>query len=243
MTERLMSANYVVIGEMYQSFTMRDQLLSSLDQLKQGKWLQVLAIDALKTNEDSGTSNYLKQMDSMPSSLAYHYRPFVLWANQNDVVLLGASTPKEKLNGLRKPEGQQWIEQQTLGVLTRHNQQTLQNILNEAHPVDKQDQNKNRYLLAAHKLNDYFMARLITSTTQNTLLLTRAFHARKDLGVEPYIQKLKPGSKITTVLMLGSEYNQELPSDQINSMKQYYDYVWLQKPEQTPLLAPKGQDK
>lgn len=243
MTGKLVNAQYVVIGELYQSLSMRDQLLNTLDGLKHDGWLKVLAIDVLRPEVAAEGRDYMQQLDSAPPPVTDRYRPFVLWANQqDDVVLLGTATPKEKLSSMKKPEGQQWLSEQTQGVLSERKQKYLQKVLTESHSGSEKDEGADQYLLAAQKLNDYFMARMITATRQNTVLLTRAFHARKDLGVEPYIRKIEPEAKVVSVLMLGPLNDQKLPDHLIDELKQHYDYIWLQKPENNLMLAPKSQD-
>ena len=196
MTTELSKVKYVVIGEMYQSFTMRDQLLNSLDSLKHDGWLKVLVLDALKPEVATEGQSYIQQLDSAPSFLADRYRPFVIWADQqDDVVLLGAATPKEKLSSLKNPEGRKWLAEQTRDVLPEEKQKYLREVLTVSHPGSNTDDNANEYLLSAQQLHDYFMARMVTSTRQNTVLITRAFHARKDLGVEPYIKNWNPEQK------------------------------------------------
>ena len=243
MTDKLTNVQYVVIGELYQSLSMRDQLLNALDDLKHDGWLKVLAIDVLSPEVAAEGKNYMQQLDSAPPVLADRYRPFVIWANQqDDVVLLGTATPKGKLASMKNPEGQQWLSEQTQGVLSERKQKELQKILTESHPSKAKNESAGQYLLAAQKLNDYFMARMVTATKQNSVLLTRAFHARKDLGVQPYIQKIEPSAKIISVLMLGSLDDQKLPDHLFDELKQHYDYVWLQKPENNLMLAPKSHD-
>ena len=240
MADKLTGVQYVVIGELYQSLSMRDQLLNTLDNLKHDGWLKVLAIDVLKPEVAAQSQDYMPQLDSVSPALADRYRPFVIWANQQEkVVLLGTATPKEKLASMKSPEGQQWLAEQTRGVLTEKNQKYLQNILTDSHPESKKDESAGQYLLAAQKLNDYIMAKMVTTSKQNTVLITRAFHARKDLGVEPYIRKIQPDAKVASVLMLGPIDDQKIPEHLVDELN---DYIWLQKPENNLLLAPKGQE-
>ena len=233
MTRQLTTARYVVIGEMYQSLSMRDQLLNALESLKHAGWLEVLAIDALKPEIPAQHQSYLEQLDSAPATLAEHFRPFVIWANQqDDMVLLGTALPPDKLASMKSPEGLTWLAEQTRGALSEKRQKYLQKVLAETHSQSEIDYLTHEYTLAAQQLIDYFMARTVTLNPQNTVLLTKTFHARKDLGVEPYIKNLEPGAKVVSVLMLGPFNGRQLISHQIDELQEYYDYIWLQEPEE-----------
>ena len=126
LTGKLATAQYVVIGEMHHSLSMRDQLLNTLDCLRHENRLKVLAIDVLKPEMASGPEDFMQQLDKAPEALADRYRPFVIWANQSNVMLLGTATPKEQLASMKTPDGQQWLAEETRGVLPERKQQYLQ---------------------------------------------------------------------------------------------------------------------
>ena len=42
--------------------------------------------------------------------------------------------------------------------------------------------------------------------------------------------------------MLGPFDDQKLPDHLVDELKQHYDYIWLQKPENNLMLAPTNQD-
>ena len=235
--KKLADADYIIIGEMHDSLTMRDQLINTLETLRHDNQLGALVMDVLKSRLLSSSKTYLEQLDSFPPALADRYRPIVIWAEQSEVALVGAAITREKKSVLKNPKGQEWLDQQTQGVLSDKQKTQLKQFLGDYHPESKEDSNAN-YLLGVQQLKDYFMARTLISTGVQSVLLTRPFHARKDLGVNPYLRKLKPGSKVLTVLMLGNQIESNLSQDALDLIKQEYDFIWLQKPENHLLLAP-----
>ena len=241
--EQLPGTQFIVIGELHESPKMRNKLLQTLDYLRLKNSLNVLFIDAFSSNTSSDLQLFSDHFKSAPPPVADYFRPVVLWAEQNEIILQGAATPKEKLGSLKSREGQDWVEKRTSGVLSREQQQALYDILVESHPSLTEQPRQGQYFLAAHKLQDDFMARLMVATQQNTVLLTRAFHARKDLGIEPYIRNLKPESTIVSMLMLGLADDQDAPDELVNSLKNDYDFIWFQQPDKHLLLAPKDQSE
>ena len=231
-------ADYVVIGEMHQNLRMQEALINLLDTLKHNQALDVLVLDILKPHLQSSANSYLEQLESLPPALADRYRPLVRWAEDNDVILVGGSTPREKLTSLKSPEGQQWLKQQTQNVLSEQQLQTLNDTMKEAHP----DSTQTDYMVSAQQLIDYFMARTLAVGKHQSVLITRAFHARKDLGVQPYLHKLKPDARIISVLMLGTSGDENVSPEVLESARQHYDFVWLQQAEPRLLIAPKPEE-
>jgi uncharacterized iron-regulated protein len=97
------------------------------------------------------------------------------------------------------------------------------------------------------QLNNYriiLMARMLLALKQQTVLVTRAFHARKDLGVPPYICLSQPNAKVKSILMVSSMDDREGLMDQLMNMNKHYDYIWLKCSDHGPSLAPDAvQDK
>ncbi|OED49819.1 hypothetical protein ACH42_01660 [Endozoicomonas sp. (ex Bugula neritina AB1)] len=241
--EKLAKADYVIVGELHNSHKMRDDLINTLKTLRHNNQLDALVIDALKPRSEPTTHSYLEQLNSAHSALADHFRPIVIWAEQNNVTLIGAATPKEQFNNLKTPEGQHWLKQQTKGALTADKEKELTQILENVHPTAKMPPSKSSFMLSAQQLHDYLSARTLASAGDQSVLITRAFHARKDLGVSPYLHKLKPGVSIVTLLMIEPMNGEDVSQEDINSMKKQYDYIWVQKNEPNLLIAPVDQNK
>lgn len=234
--EKLAKADYVVVGELHNNLKMRDDLISTLESLRHDNQLDTLVIDILKP--ETSSKDYLKQLESASPALVERYRPFIVWAEQSNVRLLGAATPKDKFDSLKTPEGQQWLTQQTEGAISDQQKQALQKVMEEAHPGNGMSSSQSSYMVSAQQLHDYLSARTLLSAGNQSVLITRAFHARKDIGVEPYLRKLTPGTSVVTLLMIGPLNGEKVSPSEIDAMKQQYDYIWVQQPEPNLLIAP-----
>ena len=72
------------------------------------------------------------------------------------------------------------------------------------------------------------MAEALIRQKKKVVLLSRAFHARSDLGVSRYIKASQPNSMVKSILMYSPE-DQTLSKDTIiEEMKPYYDFIWIE---------------
>ena len=239
MVSCLKAADYIVVGEMQLSPQLNDEFLRLLQNLKDNQWLQVVALDVLQPKLNSEENTYLEQLEKQAPHLISGYKPIIEWVEQTDIPLVAAAIPRDRIKSLKDPAAREWLNHEIKDVLDPSQTSMLKEILNASHPSEEQKNPElEGYLLAAQQLQDYFMARMLLALKQNTILVTRAFHARKDLGVVPYIKKSQPGSQIKSVLMITSMEDRNQLMSSVMKMDKQYDYVWIKKPDRAPMLAP-----
>ncbi|WP_172806706.1 ChaN family lipoprotein [Endozoicomonas arenosclerae] len=243
MVSRLTDSDYIVVGEMQLSPQLNHEFLRLLQELNDKQWLQVVALDVLQPKLNSEESTYLEQLEKQAPHLISGYKPIIEWVEETDIPLVAAAIPRDRITSLKDPAAQEWLNHEVSGVLDPDRTHELKKILNVSHPSEeKKNPATGNYLMAAQQLQDYFMARMLMALKQKTILVTRAFHARKDLGVVPYVVKSQPGARVHSVLMISSMEDREQLISTMMKMDKHYDYIWIKKPVNSPLLAPGAQE-
>lgn len=238
MLKDLKTSNYVVIGELHKNAELRNHFISLMSELKEADWLNVVALDSLQSKLNSDESTYLEQLEKQAPQLLAHYQPIVEWVEGNDIPLVAAAIPQDKIQSMKNPKPRAWLDEQTKGALSQKHIDELRSILSKGHPSAKEQSEQLDYMQASMQLQDYFMARILVTLKQNALLVTRAFHARKDLGIEPYIKASDPSAKVKTILMISSMQDRASLSRMLMEMSEHYDYIWLKSSDVGPLIAP-----
>lgn len=241
----LRKTDYVLIGDLHQSQLLQERLLAVLQQLKKDRWLEAIVLDALQSKLSVEELTYPKPLDKVSSKPLGHYGPLIEWVEQEQVPLVAAGMTRDKLQSMKKPEARQWLEEKTRGVLPEQEREKLRQILSSSHPKpegvsEEKLRESSDYLLAAQQLQDYFMARMLLALKQNSVLITRAFHARNDMGVTPYLYAQNPDSKIKSILMISSMQSRDSLLQMVARSNGEYDYIWIKTSETGLLLAPQN---
>ena len=239
----LRKTDYILIGELHQSQLLQEKLLEILKQLKKDQWLEAIVLDSLQSKLSVEELTSPEQLEKVSSESLQDHGPLIEWVEQEQVPLVAAGMTRDKLQSMKKPEARQWLEERTRGVLPEPEREKLRKILSSSHPseegVSKEKlRESSDYLLAAQQLQDYFMARMLLALKQNSVLITRAFHARNDLGVTPYLNAQKPDSKVKSILMVSSMQSRDSLMQRVAPTNGEYDYIWLKSSETGLLLAP-----
>ena len=241
----LLDSKYVVVGELHQNDYLRDRLLELLKELKEQEWLEAVAMDTLQSKHLGDEMTWLEQLEKRNPQLVTRYKTLIEWLDEEDIPLIAAAVPLDKLKSMINQDAQQWLREQTRTTLTDKQLEDLKNILWSSHPGKNEDEASEKldYLLAAQQLQDYFMARMLRAIKANSVLITRAFHARNDLGIVPYIKADGSNPKTTSILMLSTMDSQEDMTEALKSFAGQYDYVWLRSSDKGLLLAPTEDEK
>lgn len=243
LVKNLQNAKYIVVGELHQGDYLRDRLLEILKELRNEEWLEAVALDVVQSRHLADEMTWLEQLEKQNPKLLNRYKALIEWLEEEDIPLIAAAVPLNKLQSMKQQDAQQWLRQQTRKTLSDKQLEQLKEILAGSHPQahpQKSDDGAARleYMLAAQQLQDYFMARLLQAVKVNSVIITRAFHARNDLGVVPYIKAGDPNTETTSLLMVSTMDSGADMADILKSMAGQYDYVWLRFSEKGLLLAP-----
>ena len=185
----LRDARYIVVGELHQSHYLQDQLLNLLKALNQQQWLEAVAMDSLQSKLNSEELTYLEQLEKRSPTLHNRYKTLIEWLEKEQIPVIAAAVPVTKLRAMKDKEARKWLKTQTGKTLSEQQIKQLRDIMSQSHPAPTEGiDEKVDYLLAAQQLQDYFMARLLLAVKENSVLITRAFHARHDIGLTPYIK-------------------------------------------------------
>ena len=233
----LRKTDYVLIGDLNQSKMLQERLLEVLGQLKKDQWLEAIVLDALQSKLSVEELTYPEQLEKLSGESLGRYGPLIEWVEQEQVPLVAAGMARDKLQSMKKPEARQWLEEKNRGVLSEQDLERLRQILSASHPASEDSKNTD-YLLAAQQLQDYFMARILLALKQKSVLITRAFHARNDLGVTPYLTAQNPDSKVRSILIVSSMQSRDSLLQMVAPTNGEYDYIWMKASETGLLLAP-----
>ena len=234
----LQNADYVVVGELHHSAYLRDRLLDVLKELNNKQWLEAVVMDSLQSKLNTEELTWLEQLEKHNPALVDRYKALITWLEEERVPLVAAAIPLDKLHSMKEKEARAWLKKQTSQTLTEDQLKQLKGILSHSHPVSEENEDKADYLMAAQQLQDYFMARMLTAVKENSVLITRAFHARHDLGLTPYIKAAQPDAKVKNLLMLSSMEDKDSLMNSLMQMSDQYDYIWLKSSEKGLMLAP-----
>ena len=234
----LRDARYIVVGELHQSHYLQEQLLNLLKALNRQQWLGAVAMDSLHSKLNTDERTYLEQLEKRSPTLHNRYKTLIEWLEKEQIPVIAAAVPVAKLRAMKDKEARKWLKTQTGKTLSEQQIKQLRDIMSQSHPASEEGiDEKVDYLLAAQQLQDYFMARLLLAVKENSVLITRAFHARNDIGLTPYIKAAEPDARVKSLLMLSTTEDH----DQLNSLKAMsgqYDYIWLKTYEKGFMLAP-----
>ncbi|MET4696502.1 ChaN family lipoprotein [Endozoicomonas lisbonensis] len=232
----LQNARYIIVGETF--IGEQDQLLNLLKELNQQQWLEAVAMDSLQSKLNTEELTYLEQLEKRSPALHNRYKTLIEWLEKEEIPVIAAAVPVEKLRSMKDKDARKWLKTQTGKALSEQQIRQLREIMSQSHPAAEEGvDEKVDYLLAAQQLQDYFMARLLLAVKENSVLITRPFHARHDLGLTPYIKAADPDAKVKSLLILPAMED----NDQLNSLKAMsgqYDYIWLKPYEKGFMLAP-----
>ena len=238
LAKSLQDARYIVVGELHQSRYLQNQLLNLLKTLNEQQWLEAVAMDSLQSKLNSEELTYLEQLEKQSPALHSRYKSLIEWLEKEEIPVIAAAAPMDKLRTMKDKEARQWLKEKTGKTLSEQQIKKLRSIISESHPASTANlDEKVDHLLAVQQLQDYFMARLLLAVKENSVLITRAFHARNDLGMAPYIKAADPNANVKSLLMISAEADDELQDD-LKEMSQLYDYIWLQQHGKSLLLAP-----
>ena len=186
-----------------------------------------------KLNSDELT--WLEQLEKQSPALLNRYKTLIEWLEQESIPVIAAAVPLDKLKSMKQKEAREWLKQQTNKTLTDDQLAQLRTILSQYHPASVEITEENTdYMLAAQQLQDYFMARMLLAVKANSVIITRAFHARNDLGLVPYIKSGSPDAKVKSLLMMSFAGDR----DGLKQMSTQYDYIWLKSPDERLMVAP-----
>ncbi|WP_160174093.1 ChaN family lipoprotein [Endozoicomonas montiporae] len=236
----LQDARYIVVGELHQSRYLQNQLLNLLKTLNKEQWLEAVAMDSLQSKLNAEELTYLEQLEKQSPALHSRYKSLIEWLEQEEIPVIAAAVPMDKLQAMKDKEARKWLKAQTGKALSEQQMQQLRTIMSQSHPASKDNlEEKVDYLLAAQQLQDYFMARMLLAVKENSVLITRAFHARNDLGLAPYLKAGEPDAKVKSLLMISTDDDDEV-QDELKAMSRQYDYIWLKHHGKSLMLAPAG---
>ncbi|OED45021.1 hypothetical protein ACH42_06010 [Endozoicomonas sp. (ex Bugula neritina AB1)] len=249
LVKELQNVHYVVVGELHQSDYLRDQLLGVLKDLHNKKWLKAVALDSLDPKLNSEESTWLEQLEKKHPALKSRYKALVEWLEHEDIPLIAAAVPLDKLKSMKQKKARDWLKEQTHQTLTEQQIDELKNIMASSHPdsLSKEDLEKHKertdYMVAAQQLQDYFMARMLLAVKEHSIMITRAFHARNDLGMPVYIKAAQPNANVKSLLMVSTMDDTGGLADYLNETSGQYDFIWLKSLDAGFLLAPKHEAK
>ncbi|MCW7555654.1 ChaN family lipoprotein [Endozoicomonas gorgoniicola] len=232
----LRDARYIVIGELvagelHQSRYLQEQLLNLLKALNRHQRLGAVAMDSLQSKLNTEELTYLEQLEKRSPALHSRYKTLIEWLEKEEIPVIAAAVPVAKLRAMKDKEARKWLKTQTGKTLSEQQIKQLRDIMSQSHPAPAEGiDEKVDYLLAAQQLQDYFMARLLLAVKENSVLITRAFHARNDIGLTPYIKAAEPDARVKSLLMLSATEDSDQLQNSLKAISGQYDYIWLISP-------------
>ena len=242
MIRGLQNAQYILVGELHHSQYLRDRLLDILKKLHHQKWLEVVAMDSLQSRLNTDELTWLEQLEKHNPNLVNRYKTLIEWLEQENIPVVAAAIPMDKLHAMKEKDARKWLKEQTRHTLSDEQISQLKSILSQNHSASEPNDEQTDYLLAAQQLQDYFMARMLVAVKENSVLITRAFHARHDMGLTPYIKAARPSARVKNLLLLSSIEDKDNLMTSLKEMSKQYDYIWLKSSEKGLMLAP-GENK
>lgn len=251
LVEALDSADFILLGESPDNLDHRRLATDLVDQLGRGRpGLDAVAFEAIDTDEQSTLVEHLasgrdRGLRRLGAALNWerrgrapyeNFRPLLLAARSADAEIVAAGLPPLTVTtvmagglgalppafalrtGLVQPLPPLLAAELDQEILTAHCHQLAADIVNRIADTQR---------AADAGLAD----RLATLTGRGRgLLLASASHVRKDWGVPWYLEKLRPGAKIVSVVLAEVGEAAQMATEGVA-----YDYVWF-----TPGVRPPG---
>ncbi|WP_263081024.1 ChaN family lipoprotein [Endozoicomonas sp. Mp262] len=224
-SESLGSADFIIIGDLQNAPSLGHQLTLLMDSMKKRGKVELLALDELSASYSHDGKKAAEGVfrEKYDAAAFEKYKPLFQWADREGISITGTALPPEQLQSLKNKEERKKFAVKVEGSLTRESLRELTQTLECSHRPGSLSTD---YLVLAHQFKDYTMADRLLSEGKKSLLVTRAFHARLDLGVNRYIKVRKPSSSVKSVLMYSS-LDDSLSSPGDEEMKSWYDYIWV----------------